>query len=98
MRYRRFLVMIAVSTIIMFGLMYLNTFAIDHVEHSQTRAWMAILMDAAMAIIIMGFMWDMYRHTSSTSCSWPARSWCSPAVSDWYAVRSKSVMSATCGQ
>lgn len=32
MSYRRFLVMIAVSTVIMFGLIYLNTFAIDHVE------------------------------------------------------------------
>lgn len=63
MSYRRFLVMIAVSTVIMFGLMYLNTFAIDHVEYSQTRTWMAILMGAAMAIIMMGFMWDMYRNT-----------------------------------
>lgn len=63
MSYRRFLVMIVVSTVLMFGLMYLNTFAVDHVEYSQTRMWMAVLMGAAMAIVMMGFMWSMYRNT-----------------------------------
>jgi len=47
----------------MFGLMYLNTFAVDHVEYSQTRMWMAVLMGAAMGIVMMGFMWSMYRNT-----------------------------------
>lgn len=31
MSYGRFAAMIAVSTVIMFGLMYLNTFALDHI-------------------------------------------------------------------
>lgn len=39
--YRRFGAMVAVSTVIMFGLMYLNTYEFDHVFFSQTRAWMA---------------------------------------------------------
>ena len=38
MGYLRFAAMIATSTVVMFGLMYLNTFAIDHVFWSQTRA------------------------------------------------------------
>jgi uncharacterized protein (DUF305 family) len=60
MSYARFLAMIATSTIVMFGLMYLNTWALDHVFYSQTRTWMALLMGATMAIIMLGFMWSMY--------------------------------------
>jgi hypothetical protein len=62
MSYMRFAGMIAVSTIIMFGLMYLNTFALDHVFFSQTRAWMAVLMGATMAVVMLGFMWSMYEN------------------------------------
>jgi hypothetical protein len=60
MSYARFALMIAVSTLVMFGLMYLNTYAFDHIEFSQTRSWMALLMGAVMAIIMMSFMWGMY--------------------------------------
>lgn len=59
--YLRFGLMIAVSTTVMFGLMYLNTYQIDHVFYSQTRAWMALLMGAVMAVIMLGFMWGMYK-------------------------------------
>jgi len=52
--------MIATSTIAMYGLMYLNTYAMDHVLFSQTRLWMALYMGAAMAVIMLGFMWAMY--------------------------------------
>jgi uncharacterized protein (DUF305 family) len=44
----------------MFGLMYLNTYAMDHVFYSQTRTWMAIYMGAVMAIVMLSFMWKMY--------------------------------------
>ncbi|TIX93572.1 DUF305 domain-containing protein [Rhizobium sp. P44RR-XXIV] len=60
MSYLRFTAMVIVSTVIMFGLMYLNTFASDHVFFSQTRAWMALLMGAVMAAIMLMFMWNMY--------------------------------------
>ena len=36
---RPFAAMIITSTIVMFGLMYLNTYALSHVEFSQTRTW-----------------------------------------------------------
>ncbi|MGI8723864.1 MAG: DUF305 domain-containing protein [Methyloceanibacter sp.] len=62
MSYFRFAAMIATSTIAMFGLMYLNTFALDHVWFSETRFWMAFVMGAAMAIIMLGFMWSMYQN------------------------------------
>ena len=62
MSYRRFAAMIATSSIVMFGLMYLNTYAWSHVEYSQTRTWMAVVMGAAMALIMIGFMWGMYEN------------------------------------
>lgn len=61
MSYLRFGAMIATSTLVMYGLMYLNTFALDHVLFSQTRLWMALLMGATMAVVMLGFMWSMYR-------------------------------------
>jgi hypothetical protein len=60
MSYARFAAMIATSTLVMFGLMYLNTWALDHVFYSQTRSWMALLMGSVMAMIMLGFMWSMY--------------------------------------
>ncbi|WP_255509461.1 DUF305 domain-containing protein [Oceaniovalibus sp. ACAM 378] len=60
MGYGRFAAMIATSTIVMFGLMYLNTYALDHVFFSQTRMWMALYMGAAMAVIMLAFMLGMY--------------------------------------
>lgn len=65
MSYMRFLVMIAASTVVMFGLMYLNTFALDHVTFSQTRMWMALVMGAAMAGVMLAFMWGMYRNRAA---------------------------------
>jgi uncharacterized protein (DUF305 family) len=62
MTYTRFAAMIATSTVVMFGLMYLNTYALDHVTYSQTRTWMALLMGAVMAMIMMGFMASMYKN------------------------------------
>jgi predicted nucleotidyltransferase len=54
--------MIATSTVIMLVLMYLNTYQADHIYFSETRAYMALVMGAAMAIIMLGFMWSMYRN------------------------------------
>jgi hypothetical protein len=62
MSYWRFAAMIATSTVVMFVLMYLNTYALDHVYWSETRAWMALVMGATMAVIMLGFMLAMYRN------------------------------------
>lgn len=58
--YARFVAMIATSTLAMFVLMYLNTYAWDHVRFSETRTYMAIYMGAAMAMIMLTFMLGMY--------------------------------------
>lgn len=60
MSYWRFAAMIATSTIVMYGLMYLNTYAWEHVFWSETRAWMALVMGATMAVIMLAFMLGMY--------------------------------------
>jgi uncharacterized protein (DUF305 family) len=62
MSYWRFAAMIATSTVVMFGLMYLNTYAFEHVLWSETRAWMALLMGAVMAVIMLSFMLSMYQN------------------------------------
>lgn len=61
MKYRRFMAMIGTSTAVMFGLMYLNTFSLDHVFFSETRFWMAFVMGAVMAVIMLLFMLNMYK-------------------------------------
>lgn len=65
--YRRFLAMIAVSTIVMFGLMYLNTYEVDHIFFSETRAYMALFMGAVMAVIMLGFMLHMLKNTAANA-------------------------------
>ncbi|TYT26867.1 DUF305 domain-containing protein [Luteimonas viscosa] len=59
--YPRFGVMIATSTLVMFGLMYLHTYAPDHVFFSETRAYMALIMGASMATLMLLFMLHMYQ-------------------------------------
>src|SRR3546814_5155064 len=60
MSYKRFAAMIATSTVVMFLLIYLNTYALEHALFSETRLSMAILMGAAMAVVMLGFMFAMY--------------------------------------
>jgi CRISPR/Cas system-associated endonuclease Cas3-HD len=52
--------MIITSTAVMFGLMYLNSWALEHVFFSETRIYMAFYMGAVMAIIMLSFMLGMY--------------------------------------
>lgn len=58
--YVRFGAMIVTATVIMLGLMYLNTYQLDHVTFSETRTYMAIVMGATMAVVMLAFMLDMY--------------------------------------
>jgi hypothetical protein len=60
--YARFGAMIATSTVVMYGLMYLNTYAWDHIFFSETRLYMALIMGATMAVIMLSFMLHMYTH------------------------------------
>ena len=57
--------MILTSTVVMLGLMYLNTYAVDHIFFSETRTYMAIYMGAVMAIIMLAFMLGMYSNRTA---------------------------------
>lgn len=61
MSYVRFGLMILTSTLVMLFLMYLNTYALEHVFFSETRVYMAILMGSVMAVIMLGYMLGMYK-------------------------------------
>ncbi|MBO6539850.1 MAG: DUF305 domain-containing protein [Rhizobiaceae bacterium] len=65
MSYVRFLAMIVTSTLVMFVLMYLNTYAWDHIFYSETRTYMALYMGAAMAVIMLSFMLGMYANRAA---------------------------------
>lgn len=61
--YLRFGAMIATSTIVMFVLTYTNSMQLEHVRWSEERFYMALLMGGAMAIVMLAFMWGMYKNT-----------------------------------
>ena len=56
-----FFAMIATSIVTMFVLKYSALWEADHAFFSQTRMWMALMMGMAMIIIMLGFMWGMYK-------------------------------------
>lgn len=60
--YLRFAAMIATSTVLMYGLMYLNTYRWGDVFFSETRVFMALIMGAVMATVMLGFMPKMHPH------------------------------------
>jgi hypothetical protein len=61
--YLRFFAMIGTSMIVMFFLMYLNSYQIlDHARFSETRLFMTMIMGAAMTIIMLAYMRGMYKN------------------------------------
>ena len=60
-QYLKLFLMIATSTLVMFVLMYLNTYQLSHVFFSETRTYMALYMGATMAVIMLLFMLNMYK-------------------------------------
>ena len=60
MTYKRFLLMIATSVVVRYMAMYLNNYAWDHIFWSETRAYMALIMGAIMATVMLLFMIDKY--------------------------------------
>ncbi|HSJ35121.1 MAG TPA: DUF305 domain-containing protein [Acidimicrobiia bacterium] len=55
--------MIVTSMVFMFGVMYLHTYELAHVQWSETRLFMTLLMGATMALVMLGFMLGMYKST-----------------------------------
>lgn len=60
MGWGRFAVMIVVSTIIMFFLMYQLVYSWDHALFSLTRLVSSLVMGCVMTAVMLAFMWKMY--------------------------------------
>lgn len=65
--YVKFGVMILTSTFLMYWLMYLNVFQLDHILYSETRLYMALIMGSVMAIVMLLFMWPMYKNKKTNT-------------------------------
>ncbi|QCR25235.1 DUF305 domain-containing protein [Pontibacter sp. SGAir0037] len=59
--YKKFFLMLGVSFVIMYGVMFLNADKFDHVYLNLNRLYMALLMIAPMALVMLGFMSSMYK-------------------------------------
>ena len=60
-QYLKFALMMATSFVVMYIVMFLNVDVFDHVMLSPTRTYMTFLMIFPMVLIMMGFMWGMYK-------------------------------------
>ena len=61
-KYMKYFGMIIASAVLMFAVMYLNTYELDHVYFSETRLYMTILSTCVMAIVMLLFMMDMLKN------------------------------------
>ncbi|AIZ65515.1 hypothetical protein PK28_17455 (plasmid) [Hymenobacter sp. DG25B] len=58
--YRKFALMLVVSFVVMYAVMFLNVYQPNHIYLSLTRTYMSLLMVAAMALVMLGLMRHMY--------------------------------------
>jgi hypothetical protein len=65
MSWWKFAAMIAASTIIMFFLMYQLVYSSDHAMFSVNRLVASLVMGCVMTIVMLGFMWSMYKGTGT---------------------------------
>lgn len=61
MGWGRFAAMIGTSTVIMFFLMYQLVYRIGDATFSLNRLVASLVMACVMAVVMLGFMWPMYR-------------------------------------
>ncbi len=58
--YPKFLLMLAISFVIMYGVMFLNVASASHIHLSLTRTYMTLLMVSPMALLMLLMMGHMY--------------------------------------
>jgi len=58
--YKKFLLMLVISFVLMYGIMFLNVDEANHIYLSVTRTYMSLLMVSAMAVVMMPMMGNMY--------------------------------------
>ncbi len=65
MGWGRFVGMIATATFVMFFLMYQLVYSLDHALFSVNRLLGTLVMACVMTVVMLGFMWSMYRGTGT---------------------------------
>ncbi len=65
--YGKFALMLGVSYVVMFSVMYLNIDQFSHLYFGLTRFYMTALMIAPMALIMLGFMGSMYKNKQTNA-------------------------------
>ena len=61
--YLRFAAMILTAMVVMYFVMFVGSWELDHVRFSQSRVFMAVTMGGTMGLIMLGWMLNMYRNT-----------------------------------
>ena len=65
MSWGRFAAMIGTSVFVMFFLMYQLVYSLDHASFSVNRLIASLVMGCVMIIVMLAFMWPMYRGTGT---------------------------------
>ena len=63
MKWARFAAMVGTSTFIMFFLMYQLVYSADHAMFSLNRLVASLVMGCVMTVVMLAFMWPMYKGT-----------------------------------
>lgn len=58
--YQKFALMLAISFCVMYAVMFLNVYELDHIYISTTRLYMTLLMVSSMALLMLAMMGGMY--------------------------------------
>ena len=59
--YLRFAAMILTSMVLMYWVMFVGSWELDHIRFSQSRVFMALTMGGTMGLVMLGWMLNMYR-------------------------------------
>jgi uncharacterized protein (DUF305 family) len=65
--YKKFIIMLSISFVIMYAVMFLNVDRFDHVYLSASRFYMTLLMVTPMAIVMLLMMKKMYPNKAYNS-------------------------------
>ena len=61
-KYNKLYLMVGATSILMYGVMYLNNYSLEHLYFSQTRIYMVAMMASIMMLAMLYFMRKTYRH------------------------------------
>lgn len=61
--YLRFAAMIVTGMFVMYWTMFVGSYEWSHIQFSQSRVYMALVMGGAMTLVMLGWMLNMYKNT-----------------------------------